>query len=393
MIIFIFLLIIEVLTVIVLKDILSGRSKVIFRISLIINFIFSFLLWWLLIGNVTYNSFYDNPGHINMMMNFEGTVCAVVIPRVIFIIFHFTGKLFRLRRGGYVRWLTNSGLTISLLMFAVLAISDFYSRSNFKIEYVEIKIKELNNDLVGLKIVQLSDMHLSSFYGHEKSLARVMDMVNALEPDLILNTGDFVTFGWREFDSNDTILAKAKSRYGNFAVMGNHDFGNYHPYYTEADRDNNVLIINNKIRLSGYTVLNDTNVTVKVKNAKIGMIGIITKGRHPIIIHGDLKRALSGMDSVDLKILLSHDPNQWETDVVAKNDIDLTLSGHSHGMQIGITTKKFRWSPAKFIYPHWNGIYTEGKQVQYVNRGLGELSIPFRIWMPPEITLITLKRE
>ena len=102
-------------------------------------------------------------------------------------------------------------------------------------------------------------MHLSSFYNHGKLLQEVMDKVNALKPDLILNTGDFVTFGWREFDSNDTILSKAKSRYGNYAVMGNHDFGTYHPFFTEADRNNNVLIINNMIKSSGYTLLNDTN--------------------------------------------------------------------------------------------------------------------------------------
>ena len=123
------------------------------------------------------------------------------------------------------------------------------------------------------------------------------------------------------------------------------------------------------------------------------MIGIITKGRYPDIIHGDLGKALSGLDSVDLKILLSHDPNQWETDVVSKTDIDITLSGHTHAMQMGIYTKKFRWSPAKYFYPHWNGLYTQGNQVHYVNRGLGVLAIPFRIWMPPEITVITLKKE
>jgi uncharacterized protein len=393
MIIFIILIIVEILTVFTLRDFLRDRSRVICTISLIINFIFSFLLWWLLIRDVTYNSFYDNPDHISMMMNFAGTICAVVIPRIILIIFHFTGRLFRIKKGGYIRWLTNTGLSISILMLSVLALSDFYSRSNFTIEKVEIKFKGLNNDLDGLKIVQISDMHLSSFYNHAKSLKKAMEKVNALKPDLILNTGDFVTFGWREFDSNDTILSKAKSRYGNYAVLGNHDFGNYHPFYTEADRENNVLIINNKVKSSGYTVLNDTNMTVKIKGAKIGLIGIITKGRHPVIIHGDLKKALAMLDSTDLKILLSHDPNQWETDVVSKSDIDLTLSGHTHGMQIGITLKNFRWSPAKFIYPHWSGIYSEGRQVQYVNKGLGELSIPFRIWMPPEITLITLKRE
>ena len=179
----------------------------------------------------------------------------------------------------------------------------FYGRFNFRVEHVEIKIKDLNKDLEGIRIVQLSDMHLSSFYNHGKLLREIMDKVNMLKPDLILNTGDFVTFGWREFDSNDTILSKAHSLYGNFAVMGNHDFGTYHPFFTEADRSDNVLLVNNMIRSSGYTLLNDTNTVVRIKGAKIGLIGIITRGRHPDIVHGDLRKALSGLDSADLKIL------------------------------------------------------------------------------------------
>jgi uncharacterized protein len=387
------LIITEVLTVITLKDILHGRSKGIVLAAVISNSILSIYLWMLLVENVTYKSFFDNPGHISLLMNLTGTICAVVVPRIILITVHFTGKLFRIRKGGHIRCLTNTGLAISILIFSIIAFSTFYSRFNFRTENVVIKIKDLNNDLDGLKIVQLSDIHLASFYKHGESLQKVMDNVNALKPDLILNTGDFVTYGWREFDSSDTILSKARSRYGNYAVMGNHDFGSYHPFFTEADRNNNVLIINNMIKSSGYTILNDTNITVNIKEAKIGLIGIITQGSHPHIVHGDLKKALSGLESVDLKILLSHDPNQWEMDVVSKTNIDITLSGHTHGMQMGIFTKKFRWSPAIYFYPHWNGLYNNGDQVQYVNRGLGELAIPFRIWMPPEITLITLKRE
>ena len=140
-------------------------------------------------------------------------------------------------------------------------------------------------------------------------------------------------------------------------------------------------------------MLNDTNSVVKIKGARIGLAGITTKGRHPYIIHGNLKKALSGLDTVDLKILLSHDPNQWEDEVVSKTDIDITLSGHTHGMQMGINTKSFKWSPAKYFYPHWSGLFRQGNQFQYVNLGLGTLAIPFRIWMPPEITVITLKRE
>jgi predicted MPP superfamily phosphohydrolase len=220
-----------------------------------------------------------------------------------------------------------------------------------------------------------------------------MDKVNSYNPDLIINTGDFVSFGWREFDSNDTILNKAKSRYGNFAVMGNHDFGRYNPDFTEADLDNNVLIMNQYIKRSGYRVLNNEFTKVNIGKAKIALIGVTTMGRHPNIIHGDLGKAITGLDSVDLKILLSHDPNHWEMSVKGKTDINLTFSGHTHGMQMGILTKKFKWSPSKYFYPHWNGLYSTGNQYQYVNRGLGVLAFPFRIWMPPEITIITLKAE
>jgi predicted MPP superfamily phosphohydrolase len=169
--------------------------------------------------------------------------------------------------------------------------------------------------------------------------------------------------------------------------------GTYDPDFTEADRDNNILIMNNLIKASGYQVLNDEFKTLKIGKARIALIGVVTGGRHPHVTHGNLNKAITGIDSVDLKILLSHDPNHWEEEVVGKTDIELTLSGHTHGMQMGIITKRFRWSPAKYFYPHWNGLYISGNQYHYVNRGLGVLAIPFRIWMPPEITVITLKKE
>jgi predicted MPP superfamily phosphohydrolase len=393
MIFIVILILAEVMTLIVLREVFRRRSGAIFSISVIIHTVLSLWLWKLLFKSIAYNSFFDNPDHIWLLMNMSGTICAVLVPRVILITFHFTGKLIRIRKGGYLKWLTYGGLITGSLIFSIIVYGTFYGRFNFRTENAEIKIKGLNKDLDGLRIIQLSDFHLASFYKYPMILREVIDKINGLKPDLILNTGDFVSFGWREFDSSDTILSKSVSRYGNFAVLGNHDFGTYDPFFTEADRNNNVLLLNKLITSSGYTVLNDTSMVVKIKDARIGLIGIITKGRHPDIVHGDLKKALSGLDSVDLKILLSHDPNQWEEDVVSKTDIDITLSGHTHGMQMGIYTKNFKWSPAKYFYPHWGGLFREGEQYQYVNLGLGVLAIPFRIWMPPEITIITLKRE
>lgn len=391
--ILIILIITEVLTPAVLRQHFYSISKAKYFISIIIHVILSIWLWVLFFEINSYKSFFDTPRHIWLLMNMTGMMCAVVVPRAILNIFHFTGRLVRIKTGGHLRWLTNTGLTIMVLILSVIAVGTLYGKFNFKTQAVTIKIKGLNKDLDGLKIVQLSDMHLSGFYNQGKLLQKIMDEVNTYKPDLVLNTGDFVSYGWREFDRNDTILSKVKSSYGNFAVMGNHDFGTYHPFFTEADRDNNVLIMNQLIRSSGYKVLNDEFTIVNVGNAKIGLIGIFTKGRHPDMVHGDLGKAISGLDSVDLKILLSHDPNQWEEEVTGKTDIDITLSGHTHGMQMGIFTKKFKWSPSKYFYPHWSGLYSDGNQFQYVNRGLGVLAIPFRIWMPPEITIITIKPE
>ena len=383
----------EILTMLVLREHFYHHSKAKYFLSIIINAILSLAVWITFIEMDSFRGFFDSPRHVWLMMNMTGLIVAVVIPRVILDILHFTGKLVRIKKGDHIRFLTNAGLIIMIVFLTIIGFSTFHGRFNFKTEEVTIKIKGLNRDLDDLKIVQLSDMHLPCFYNHRKLLQKVMYNVNSLKPDLILNTGDFVDFGWREFDRNDTILSKAKSRYGNFAILGNHDVGTYDPFFTEADRENNILIMNNQIRASGYKVLNDESEIINIGKARLALIGIVTKGRHPHMIHGNLDKAISGTDSVDLKILLSHDPNQWAEDVVRKTDIDITLSGHTHGMQMGIITKKFRWSPSKYFYPNWNGLYSDGMQYQYVNRGLGVLAIPFRIWMPPEITVITVKKE
>ena len=391
----IILIVTEILTMLVLREHFYHHSKTKYFLSMIIHIFLSLAVWITFIEMHSFRGFFDSPRHVWLMMNMTGLIIAVVIPRVILDILHFTGKLVRIKKGDHIRSLTNTGLIIMLVFLTIIGLSTFHGRFNFKTEEVTIKIKDLKTDLDGLRIVQLSDMHLPCFYNHRKLLQKVMYEVNALKPDLLLNTGDFIDFGWREFDKNDTILSKAHSRYGNFAILGNHDVGTYDPFFTEADRENNILIMINKIRASGYQVLEDEYKTLYIGKAKIALIGVTTEGRHPHMIHGNVEKAMSGLnaDSVDLKILLSHDPNQWEEDVTGKTDIDITLSGHTHGMQMGIMTKKFRWSPAKYFYPHWNGLYTEGHQYQYVNRGLGCLAIPFRIWMPPEITVITLKKK
>ena len=391
MLLFIFLIFTDILVpVIFARHFPMFRGKKFFAL-LLFHLILSLWIWVLLFKLISWNTFYDNPQHIWLDMCFRGMLAGVVFPRFLIILFHYTGRLIRIRKEGHSRGFTWTGIAMATVVFAVIAASTFHGRLNFITENVTIPIKGLKKDLDGLKIVQISDLHMSGFYHHSKAFQQVMERINSYKPDLILNTGDFISYGWREFDNNDTILAKAKSRYGNYAIMGNHDFGIYEPDYTEADKANNVLIMNNKIKASGYRVLNNENVILNIGQAKLGLAGVETHGRFPNVTHGNLPQAIKGLDSVDLRILLSHDPNHWDEAIKNKTNIEITLSGHTHGMQAGIMTRKFKWSPASRFYPHWAGLYSEKSQYLYVNRGLGVLAIPFRIWMPPEITLIRLR--
>jgi predicted MPP superfamily phosphohydrolase len=390
---FIILIITEILTLIVIRQHFYDKSWISYYFVITFNTVLSIWLWILWFKASSYRGIFDESGYIWGLTSLSGMMAAVVFPRILIIFFHFSGWLARKKTGGHIRILTNSGLIISLLIFLVIAEGTIKGRFNFKTENITVKIKGLKPDLAGLKIVQISDLHLTSFYHHQEVLEKVMTKINDLNPDLLINTGDFITIGWREFSRFDTILRKSKAKYGNFAVMGNHDFGTYHPYFTDAERDNNVLLMNKFISSSGYRVLNDEFRIVNIGESKIALIGVMTKGSFPKMIHGDLNKAARGIYGADLKILLAHDPNQWDTDVTGKTDIDITLSGHTHGMQAGILTRTFKWSPAQYFYPRWNGLYKEGEQYLAVNRGLGVLGIPFRIWMPPEITLITLQSE
>lgn len=392
MILIVVLILTEAISLVVLRQHFFVRARTRYYIFVVIHFILSIWFWVLMIDVLGYDSFFDNPDNVWRLMAVAGMVCGVVLPRLMVIVLHFTGKLIKRKNGGHIRWLTNAGLALAMFILAVVGWGSLFGKLNFRYENVPVGIKGLHPDLEGLKIVQISDLHLAGFYHHPEAFRKVIEKINSLNPDIVINTGDFITIGWREFGRNDTVLAKSSSRYGNFAIMGNHDAGAYNPDFTPADLGNHMLIMNNLVKASGYTILNDESTKVKVGNATIGITGVTTGGRHPYITHGNIEKASAGTDSTDLRILLTHDPNHWLEAVSGKHpEIGLTLSGHTHGMQLGIMTRKFRWSPSKYFYPHWNGMYNEGGQLHYVNRGLGVLAIPFRIWMPPEITILTLR--
>jgi len=392
MILLLILIVSEFFTFLAFRQHYKGFSKTKYYLSALINIVLSIYLWILYIEVSSFKGRYDDPNHVWLLMNLTGAYIAILLPRVIFDMLHFTGKLIRLRRRTHIRTLSNIGVILWIVIFIGVVSGSVIGKYHFTTENVTVKVKGLKDDLNGLIIVQISDVHLSTFYKHKNALKDVMDKINSYHPDIIINSGDFIEFGYGEYDRSDTIFSLARSKYGNFAVLGNHDIGTYFPGYSSADIDTNIRHMSDLITSSGYRLLKDENTIVKIGDAKLGIAGVITRGRYPHISHGNLSAAIAGLDSADFRILITHDPNHWDSDVKDKTNIDLTLSGHTHGMQIGIITKNLRWSPSVYFYPRWNGLYTSGKQFLYVNRGLGVIQIPFRIFMPPEITVIKLER-
>jgi predicted MPP superfamily phosphohydrolase len=389
MILLIILVISEFLTFFVFRHHYKGYSRTKYYVSTIINAILSIYMWILYFKVTAYKGAFDDAGHIWLTLNLTGAFCAILFPRVILDILHFTGKAIRSKSGGHSRSLTNAGIIIWIVIFTIISLGTM-TRFNVRTENNTIQVEGLSKDLDGLTIVQISDIHMSGFYRNKDLLKSLFEKVKSLKPDILINSGDFVNIGWGEFDRNDTILSLAKGRLGNYAVLGNHDIGTYYPGLTNTQIDTNIRRMIKMVNASGYTVLNDAHTIIDIGKARLAIIGVNTKGRHGHMVHGDLKKALSGMDSVNFSILISHDPNHWGQEVQGKYNIDLTLSGHTHGGQMGILTKRFQWSPVEYFYPRWNGLYNVGKQYLYVNRGLGVLTIPLRICMPAEISVIKL---
>ena len=217
--------------------------------------------------------------------------------------------------------------------------------------------------------------------------------MNKLEPDLICFTGDMVHNFSEELDPFVDILKQLKAPLGKYAVLGNHDYGHYFNWKSPEEEAANLERVKSLIREAGFDLLLNENRTISLNGSSLSLIGVENWGKPPFPQLGDLDQALKGVHPDHIKILLSHDPSHWDLQVKDKEDIALTLSGHTHGMQFGIEIGKLKWSPSRWTYKHWAGLYSENGKKLYVNRGLGFTGYPGRVGIRPEITLLTLNSE
>jgi predicted MPP superfamily phosphohydrolase len=284
------------------------------------------------------------------------------------------------------------GGIIGMLLFIALGVGMARGRTNVKVFRENIQIKDLPASFSGLRIIQLSDIHLAGFYNHPGYIRKVVEMVNKLEPDLILFTGDMVHNFAEETDPFVDILDSLKAPLGKFAILGNHDYGKYFSWNSKEEEAANLERVKEQIRKCGFDLLLNEHRILSLNGDSLELVGVENWGKPPFPQFGDLHKAMEGTNGDLVKILLSHDPSHWDLQVLGKEDIDLTLAGHTHGMQFGIEIGNFRWSPSKWTYKHWGGLYKIDGQQLYVNRGLGYTGFPGRVGIRPEITLLTLKQ-
>ena len=325
------------------------------------------------------------------------SVLLALLPHIIYILAKLVGLAIHLRIS--YRPFGYAALVLVAVWILIAIYGNVYGRFRHQVKHVDLTFSNLPASFDGLRIVQISDLHLDGWTGHEKELQERIDEINALQPDIICFTGDLVSLSpkelkpfipiLRQLHTNSTLLQGDKMGTV-YAVLGNHD---YFPYARIGNRERNAavteLVRMEREELGWKVLLNESDI-IRRGNDSIAILGCENQsvGAHPVIQRGDLRKALKSISDERFSLLLTHDPSQWRKEVVPETDIPLTLSGHTHAMQLRI----LGLTPSKWIYPECDGLYTEGNQHLYVNIGLGG-TLPWRIGATPEITLITLKRR
>ena len=290
------------------------------------------------------------------------------------------------------KFISNLSLAVAAIPIPIMIHGITRGRYNFKVVNHEIGFKDLPESFDGYTITHLSDFHCGSFESRSK-LKYAIDLVNEQNSDLIAFTGDFVNNTYTEILPWIDEFKKINSKDGKFSILGNHDYGDYYDWGNEENKKlgfKKLIEIQNEL---GFKVLRDESVHIKKNNEKISLVGVENWG-DGFKKKGDIDKAINGLDESDFKIVLSHDPSHWDKILVDhKEKFNLTLSGHTHGMQFGIEIPGFiKWSPVKYRYKYWAGLYERSNQFINVNRGFGVLGFPGRVGIWPEITVIKLKK-
>jgi len=329
-----------------------------------------------------------------LITSLYGLTVSSFVPKLIFVIIitilYFTNFVFLEEQSLLVFFIV--GVFSGFLPFFTIMYGIFRTLYRFKIHHVKIKIDVLPQNYSGLRIVHISDLHLGSFNYRYHILDRAINMINHLKPDFIFFTGDLVNNCSWELDNWELVLKQLTAKMGKYSVLGNHDYGDYKKWDSDDEKQSNFDSIKQFYEKIDFRLLLNEADIVNNEGEIIAVVGVENWGNPPFKQYGDLNKSLMNVNDIPFKILLSHDPTHWNKEVVPKTDIKLTLSGHTHGMQAGINLKNKKWSPIKYKYKQWAGLYENDQQYLYVNRGLGWVGFPGRLGMRPEITFLELEK-
>jgi predicted MPP superfamily phosphohydrolase len=344
-----------------------------------------------------------------------GFAFLFLLPKIVFFVFHFADDITHLGRlaiGFFksklssephermtrMQFFNQIGLAAGAVMLGSVAYGITKGKYAFRILSEKIHFNDLPEAFDGVRVVHISDAHLGSFLDNSfEEVGQAIDMINDLQPDYIFFTGDMVNNYAFEAEPWIEHFSRLKAKSGKYSILGNHDYGDY-----VFSKDNPEHVAQRKVNLArlkeihaemGFNLLCNQNALLERNGQTIRLLGMENWG-HGFQKYGDLKETMTGATSEEFKILLSHDPTHWEQQVMGKENIHLTLSGHTHGMQFGVELPSLgiKFSPSQFRYKRWGGLYTENNQHIYVNRGFGFLGFPGRVGMPPEITCLDLHK-
>ena len=361
------------------------------------------VLWWSLTGVVLVAVFLA----VLFQVKFRGTLdinvamwafyafFLVYMPKwfyAILSLFDYLPRLWHKRRG---RWGHIAGAALALFVAASMLYGAFYARQHPVYNERTISFDRLPEGFDGYRIVQFSDLHIETLGSAGRYLPEWVDRINSLHPDLIVFTGDLVNRQGGELPLYMNELSRLTATDGVYSVLGNHDYGDYYHWTSPADQAKTLQkLIADEGRM-GWHMLNNRSVYLHRGNDSIALIGVENWGMPPFPQYGRLDEAYPARNDSTFKILLSHNPLHWRHEVIPHTDIDLTLSGHTHAMQLKLGWKGFEFSLAEPMYPEWSGLYVapDGHHKLYVNEGIGCVFLPIRIGARPEITIITLKKD
>ncbi len=292
------------------------------------------------------------------------------------------------------KFVSGIALGLAALPFGALLYGMVKGKYNYKVLKYTMEYDDLPDAFDGYQITQISDVHSGSFDNREK-VAYAIDLINEQKSDVLLFTGDMVNNKAEEMLPWKKIFAKLEAHDGKYSVLGNHDYGDYAEWESKEAKEKNLDDLKKLQKEIGFDLLLNESRYLEKNGDRIALVGVENWGKGGFKKAGDLKKAASQIAKEDFKILMSHDPSHWEEQVIPDDyHYHLTLSGHTHGMQFGVEIPGwFKWSPVKWRYKQWAGIYEQMGQYINVNRGFGFIGYPGRVGIWPEITVITLKKK